>query len=147
MKKTLILIVLIITLIIVAIGWLSWKGFKTKEEANVITYKTEYNKGENLKIKIDNNSKEQICFSSCYPYYLERNNGGFKSYQYDNCPKDDIVETCLNPDEIKAFELILDKMEINGGLHRVAIPACVGCAINEHFRKDKWFYSNEFNIK
>ena len=42
---------------------------------------------------------------------------------------------------------ILDKMEIEGSTHRVAVPACIGCALKENFRKDKFFYSNKFIIR
>lgn len=148
MKKSLILIVLIVLLIILLVGWLSWRGYQLKKEGTTITtYKKEYSIEENPKIKIENNLPKNICFSSCYPYYLERNNGGFKSYRYGSCPEADITEICINPGKIKAFELILDKMRLEKGLHRVAIPACIGCTLLENFRKDKWFYSNEFIVK
>lgn len=150
MKKVLILIILIVILIVLIVGWLVLRGYQhqtKKEEARVITYKTEYPEGENPKIKIENNTDKKFCFSSCYPYYLEKNNGEFKSYNYSDCPEADTVENCIEPGQIKAFELILDKMEIDQGPHRVAIPACINCALQENFRKDTWFYSNEFIIK
>lgn len=148
MRKVLILIILIIILILVIVGGLVWKGYKIKKgEATIATYKTEYLEGENPKMKIENNSREKICFSSCYPYYLENNNGGFKSYKYGSCPKDDIVENCIEPGQAKVFELLLDKIKIEKGTHRIAVPACIGCIFQEEFRKDKFFYSNEFIIK
>ena len=98
-------------------------------------------------MKIENNSREKICFSSCYPYYLENGNGQFKSYGYGNCPKDDVVETCVESGQIKSFELVLGKMEIKKGIHRIAVPACLGCVLQDNFRQDKFFYSNEFIIK
>lgn len=149
MKRVLIIIILTIVLIILVIAGLAWKGHQfRKEEASVATYKIEYQEGENPKIKIENKSAERICFSSCYPYYLEENNGnGFASYDYSSCPESDVVEKCIEPGEIKAFELLLDRMEIKKGPHRVAVPACIGCALQQNFRQDKFLYSNEFIIK
>lgn len=148
MRKILTLIILIVTLLILVVGLLAWKGYKLKKEgATITTYKMEYLQGENPKVKIENNSKERICSSSCYPYYLENNNGGFKSYKYGSCPKDNVVETCIEPGQIKAFELLLDKTKTEKGIHRIAVPACIGCAIQDNFRQDKFFYSNEFTIK
>lgn len=148
MRKVLILIILIVILIVLIIGGLTWKGYKIKkEETTITTYKTEYLEGENPRVKIENNLREKICFSSCYPYYLESNNGGFKSYKYGNCSRDNVVETCIEPGQIKTFELILDKTKTEKGIHRIAVPACIGCALQDNFREDKFFYSNEFIIK
>lgn len=148
MKKLLIPIILIVILIIVIIGVLAWTGYKiNKEEAIVTTSKAEYLEGENPKVKIENNSKKRICFSSCHPYYLESNDGGFKSYGYGNCPKDDIIETCVESSQVKTFELVLDKAKTKKGVHRIAVPACLGCALQDSFRQDKFFYSNEFIFK
>ena len=149
MKKVIILLILVIAIIILAIGGLVWQGEKVKQErvTTVLSYKTEYTKGENPKVKITNNSNEKVCFSSCYPYYLEKDNSGsFVSYQYGDCGSGDIATTCLEAGGVKAFELQLDKMPIEEGPHRIAIPACVGCALQQEFRKDKWLYSNEFII-
>ena len=145
MRKVLIVIILIAISVILIVGLLAWRGYKIKkEEATITTYKTEYLKGENPKVKITNNLRERICFSSCYPYYLESNNGGFKAYKYGSCPKDNVVETCIKSGQIKAFELILDKVETKKGIYRIAVPACIGCALQENFREDMFFYSNEF---
>jgi hypothetical protein len=147
MKKVSILIILVVILLVLIIGWLALRGYQIKK-ATVTTYKTEYSEGENPRIKIENHTGERICFSSCYPYYLEKNNGkGFASYKYDDCQETDIVQTCIEPAQIKAFELLLEDMRLDKGAHRVAVPACVGCVFQEKFRKDEWFYSNEFIIK
>jgi len=153
MKKNLIPIILVIIIAILVIGWLGWKWYKSPRGQNeqvglsISTYQKEYNTNENPKIKIENKATEPICFSSCYPYYLEKKDGLIKSYTYGSCPHEDVVENCVNPDQVKAFELILDHMGAEKGLHRIAIPACVGCALNQNFRQDKFFYSNEFVIK
>ena len=143
-KKTLIGILVVV--IILAGGWWAWKNYQVR--IIIITNKTDYTLGENPKIKIENNAIKNICFSSCYPYYLEKNNGnGFKSYHYGSCPSVDKTETCVTPGQVKAFELLLDKMSIEKGFHRIAIPACIHCQLHEDFREDQRFYSNEFIIK
>ncbi len=150
MNKLLILIVAIILLVILLFSFLAWKGYQiSKERAlSVSTDQKEYQVEENPKVKIKNNSKETVCFSSCYPYYLERNNGSLKSYSYGSCPDPDVAETCIDPRELKTFEILLvDRMKLEKGIHRIAIPACIGCTLQENFRKDKFFYSNEFLIK
>lgn len=151
MKKVLNIIILLVILIILIIAGLTWQGYiLNKEGASVVTSKTEYNQEENPKVTITNNSKEKICFSSCYPYHLERNSGGnegFKSYQYGSCSKKDVADICIEPNEVKAFELILDGLITEKGLHRIAVPACISCALQENFKKDEWLYSNEFVIK
>lgn len=149
MKKTLTLVILIILIIVIAVSWLTWKGYQTskEKEISILTYQKDYPEGENPKIKIKNNSTKTVCFSSCYPYYLESKNGDLKSYRYGSCPYSDVAEICMEAGEVKAFELLWDKMSVNKGLHRIAIPTCLGCTLQENFRKDKFFYSNEFIVK
>jgi len=148
MKKVLILIILTAILIIALTGWLIWKEYQARKAGtSVSTYLEEYQIGENPKIKIENSLSNPICFSSCYPYRLEKNDGGFKSYDYSPCSKEDVAEICLEPGKQKAFELVLDKLKLDTGIYRVALPACVGCTFQEKFREDKRFYSNTFLIK
>ena len=149
MNKILILIISVILLIILIFAFLAWKGYQiSKEKAlSISTSQNEYQAGENPKIEIKNNLKETVCFSSCYPYYLEGNNGALKPYGYGNCSDPDVAETCIGSGELKTFEIILDRMRVEKGKHRIAIPACIGCTLQENFRKDKSFYSNEFVIK
>jgi len=149
MRKIAILIILIIIILILIIGWLAWKGYQISEKKSllVLTDQKEYPVGENPKIKIKNNLDKTVCFSSCYPYYLEKKDGSLKSYPYGSCPKADIAEICMRPKETKAFELMLNEMKLEKGIHRIAIPACISCALQSSFKKDKFFYSNEFIIK
>lgn len=150
MKKFLIFIIAVVLIIILVFVWLFWKGYRNSRkggELSISTYQAEYSSSDNPKIKIENKSGEPICFSSCYPYYLEKKDGTLQSYQYGDCPRTDVIENCINPEQVKAFELMLDQMEIEKGFHRVAVPACVGCAFQSNFRQDKFFYSNEFIIK
>ena len=150
MKKIVVFLVLIILIAITLLLFLSFKGYQILKQKglSIATFQEEYKKGENPKIKIKNNSNERICFSSCYPYYLEKNNGSpLESYQYSVCPHPDIAEICMGSGETKAFEILLDKMKVQEGYHRIAVPACISCVLQGNFRQDKFFYSNKFMIK
>ena len=113
---------------------------------NIITDKNEYKLGDILKVKIENNSRKSICFSSCYPYIFERKNGEWEGYHYVDCPDEDLTENCVDPKRTKAFEITILSLLTEKESHRLAIPACVGCNFKEVFREDKKLYSNEFVI-
>jgi len=115
------------------------------KEVNIITEKTEYQTGDALKINIENNLKETVCFSSCFPYYWEKKNGGWKGYDYTSCPDGNLIEKCIASKEVKAFELGIPSIGV--GVYRLAIPACVGCNLKETFKENQWLYSNEFIIR
>lgn len=134
----------VILIVIVLLGVYSYQISKTAE-VSVKTDKTEYQTGGALKVKIENNLRDNICFSSCYPYYFEKKDGEWKSYQYEDCPDGDLTETCISPKQVKAYEIIIPDLKI--GFHRLALPACLGCGIQEKFHEDKWLYSNDFVIK
>ncbi|MBZ9577900.1 hypothetical protein KJA13_02580 [Patescibacteria group bacterium] len=131
-------IVILVAIILVAVLT------KVPGEVNVITEKTEYKIGDVIKVKIENNLKKNVCFSSCYPYYLEKKEEEWKSYDYMGCPNSDLVKDCIDSRQVKAFELIVPPIE--EGLHRLAISVCIGCNLDEVFREDQKFYSNEFII-
>lgn len=134
----------IIIVVIVLLGVYSYQISKTAE-VNVKTEKTEYRAGEALRVKIENNLRDNICFSSCYPYYFEKKDGEWLSYQYEDCPNGDLVEICIEPKQVKAYEIITPALKT--GFHRLALPACLDCAIQEKFHEDKWLYSNDFVIQ
>lgn len=135
---------IVIVVVIIIIGSYFSQNIKPKE-IKVITEKKEYQLGEALKIKIENNLKKVICFSSCYPYYFEKKDGGWISYHYESCPNSDLVDSCINPKQVKAYEIVTPALKT--GLHRLALPACLGCSAQEKFHGDKWLYSNEFILK
>lgn len=139
---TTVVIVLIVVLLIAALGF--WKAY-SQRKVEIDTDKGEYIEGSALKVNIKNNLREKICFSSCYPYYLEKKNNGVDGYDYSGCLTANLVEKCIEPAEIKGFKIILPD-EIKG-INRLAIPVCVGCALQEQFREDQRFYSNDFIIK
>ncbi|MBZ9571895.1 hypothetical protein KJA15_00950 [Patescibacteria group bacterium] len=139
---------IIIGLLVIAIsisGFLIWLTYQVSGNVLVTTDKTEYEKGEVLKVKIQNNFRKNVCFSSCYPYLLERKNEKWESYKYAECYDLDSNGKCISPGQIKAFELTLP--QVPGGLHRLAIPVCIGCKGEDTFKESKRFYSNEFIIK
>lgn len=145
MKKKEFLIIGVGIVALVAIILIAFLIF-SNNNIKVITDKSEYEAGQALKVKIENNSRKNVCFSSCYPYFLEKKKEEkWEEYLYSKCLTDNLVEICVNPKEVKAFELTLFSMD--GGFHRLAIPACVGCNVSEIFQEDKRFYSNEFIVK
>ena len=115
------------------------------EEVNIITDAKEYGIGDVLKVKIENNLRENICFSSCYPYNIEKKNGEWSSYLYENCPDGNLNKNCIDSRQVKAFEFVIPL--IDAGSHRLGISACIGCSANEIFEEGRKFYSNNFLIK
>jgi len=142
-KDFLIIIAGIIILIIIVI--LSFLVPREAGSISVITDNDIYSAGDNLKIKIENNSGNKICFSSCYPYYFEKKEGAWNNYRYSECSKEDKIEKCVEPENIKAFELEISL--VKKGVHRIALPACIGCNLNELFDENGRFYSNEFLVR
>jgi hypothetical protein len=145
--KILISLAIGLVLLVAITLFLSWQWYfgTGPLKLTVSTDKTEYDPGSVLKVVIQNNSRKNICFSSCYPYYLEKKDVNFQSYPYPDCPKPNLSEPCVKPRQSKFFEIDLPLLE--AGLHRLAIPVCVDCKIKEDFREDTRFYSNEFTIK
>lgn len=153
MEKRAIIIALIVVIALTAlVAYMIFSGPRQSpssgaislSEVGVSTQNSEYEKGGAVRVNITNQLSESVCFSSCYPYYLEKRNGGWEKYGYADCPEKNIVEKCVSPQGVKGFELTLPSVE---GMHRIAVPACVGCGLQELFRQDGWAYSNEFMVK
>ncbi len=151
-RKFLINVVLIVAVLFIIIR--SWKIYQDIEQIIpetggiiIATDKKEYRSGELLRLTIKNNFAKNVCFSSCYPYFLEKKDEkkGWKSYKYQNCPESDVAEKCMEKEQIKAFMTTLPK--IKKGIHRIRIPCCIGCKIQQDFKESKRFYSNEFKIE
>lgn len=141
------LIILIILVILIG-GGLTWQEGNYSKETSLVsikTDKTDYEEQGTLKLAIKNNSWKNICFSSCYPYVLEKKNNGWLSYPYQSCSKPDVNQICLSAFQSKFFEIILPFLD--KGTHRLAVPACLNCDNKDGFREDNKFYSNEFSIK
>jgi len=148
-KNTVIYVVLIIS--IAFIFWLFLKNLNkyirySFTSVFIFTEKSKYLSGENLKLKIENNSGETICFSTCYPYFLEKKDKNWEDYPYVECDFTNTHDGCIEDKKIKAFELTLPK-EIEKGVHRIAIPVCKDYKPGEAFKEESIFYSNEFLIK
>ena len=139
MKKVLLIIILITILLI--LGWVWYNN-----QVIVKTDRTEYQKQEPLRVVIRNNSEDSLCFSSCYPYYLEKKDEGWRSYEYGICQEADVVETCIDSKDSKTFGIPLNAYSIKSGIYRIAIPACINCEIGKIFQEDKKFHSNRFDI-
>lgn len=106
----------------------------------------EYKFQDPLKIKITNNLATALCFSSCYPYYIEKNEDDlWKGYNYAPCQNLNLVKQCCDTGKAKAFSTQLPKLE--AGIYRLAIPVCENCNAGQAFKDDKYLYSNSFTIK
>lgn len=134
---------MVLAIIIVKIDKSSIKN----ESVDIKTNKSIYFKNEILNITIKNNLNKSICFSSCYPYYLEKKDKGqkWKLYPYGKCPRKDIIQTIIYPSKSKTFEI--RSFRINNGLHRIVVPIDIGCKKGDKFREVKRYYSNEFTIR
>lgn len=74
--------VLLLIFIVFGVVFILQRANQGTKGITILTDKAEYNKDDILKIKIRNNLDKTICFSSCFPYYIEEKNGerGWKSY-------------------------------------------------------------------
>ncbi len=110
------------------------------------TDKKEYLAEETLKVNIRNYFfNKDLCFSSCYPYFIEKGNGTWKAYEYQNCESSDKVEKCVRPGELLGFAIPLPK--IKNGNHRISIPVYKDGEVGQDFEESFRFYSNIFEVK
>lgn len=143
-KKIIIGVFLVLILVLVLVFLLKTPLLKTPQEVIITTDQTEYASGEAPVMTIKNNLTSNICLSSCYPYYLEKNNGEWKNYLYEKCEEPDLVEICIESNQVKGLELIVPALQ--AGLHKIVVPSCLNCQIGQPFKEDQRFYSNEFTI-
>jgi len=110
-----------------------------------VTDRVEYKIGDALEITIQNSLDKPICFSSCYPYLVEKRDkkGNWISYSYSACDDQDLPSNCMAAGAKKIFRLALDEAE--NGLNRLKIPVCVDCG-NQPFQADFTYYSNNFRV-
>lgn len=146
-RREKILIGILVMVLVLAEGLLIWNNYlrvDTIKAIDVVTSKKGYQKDEMAKIKIENHLKENICFSSCSPYYLETKKDQWTSYSYDDCQEAKLAEKCIEKGGVKAFEFTLSYA--NEGLHRVVIPVCRDCVPQEEFKERVRAYSEEFVV-
>ncbi|MFA7151864.1 MAG: hypothetical protein WC113_03095 [Candidatus Paceibacterota bacterium] len=134
--------------LIIAIGLAAW--FFWGDRLVVVTQQSEYAKTEdNLRLNIKSYALQDVCFSSCYPYYIQKKDGTWENYPFAKCNRQEVATEC-----VKAFNLVGRGIDLTNwdnlllaDFHRLALPACIGCKEGDPFRTDKVFYSNEFLIK
>ncbi len=119
----------------------------SKATIAAFTEKNVYSSAEELKVQVKNDESQRICFSSCYPYVVQSRDGSWDTYPYPQCESNNVADTCVEPGETKAFAISLGEMFLEPKTNRLAVPACIGCALGEQFRVDKIIYTNEFEIK
>ena len=100
---------------------------------------------ETLKINIENGLDQKMCFSSCIPYYIEKQKTEWTKYSSE-CTREDKIELCIDSKEVKAFELALPDV-LETGNHRISIPVCKECEIGSQFQESNQFSSNQFIIQ
>lgn len=145
MKNKKLLLIIIITAIIVLFAssfiYFELLGVTTK----IALDKAEYRANEDGKVKITNGFSGKICFSSCYPFYFEKeNDGAWQRREYIACEKDDLAEKCIDNNKIKAFMFAFPDLE--AGNYRLAIPICSNCNENDKFSGSEWIHSDSFAI-
>lgn len=132
----------------VAIVVVLWLMFSPKPaKVMVATDRNDYRTGDSLEVSFKNELDKQVCFSACYPYYVEKKDGVgiWTPYSYDGCQESDAASGCIAAKSGKKFVLTLD--EIKPGLNRLKIPVCIGCSDGQAFKSDSVIYSNNFEIK
>jgi hypothetical protein len=137
---------ILIGVLIVAVTGFFW-FWKTARTVEGVTDRNNYNLGDALAISIKNNLGQTVCFSSCYPYLLEKQNvgGGWDQYLYESCSQKDIAADCISADGVKKFRLSL--AEADAGMNRLKLQVCVNCAPGREFKANSALYSNVFEVK
>ena len=114
--------------------------------AKAVTDKTEYWAGATAEVTINNDTGKPVCFSSCYPYFLEIQVGDkWQKYSYGACDEGQIAVSCMKAGELKKFQLTL--AEAVSGVHRLNIQICSGCAAGQKFKADSTVISNTFTVQ
>jgi len=141
-NKGIIIIILVLLILVLIFAFL----LKTSQSQEVIitTDKTEYGLNEVLTITVKNNLTDSICLSPCSLGLLEKKNGQWEIYDYEECKKPDECLERIEPKQAKSFEF--DIYATEPGLHRMVLPSCINCQLGDDFREDERFYSNEFTI-
>ena len=143
--------IIILPVVIIILAIILWVGLDIyySNQVSVLVDKAEYLKTDALTVTLENNTKKDVCVSSCKPYAIEKKNGSWVDYQvFSGCPSQTTNETCLKAGESKRFKIDLSMFAaITSGSHRLKIPLCVGCEIGQPFPEKSSFYSNTFIIK
>ncbi|PIR02182.1 MAG: hypothetical protein COS24_02490 [Candidatus Nealsonbacteria bacterium CG02_land_8_20_14_3_00_34_20] len=141
-KGILYMVIGVLILAFALIGWWWNQG-----QVRIITDRSEYSKNGILRINVKNKLPESVCFSSRYPYYLQKKEGVWKNYQYGEAQEEDIAAFCIKGGDLKGFGIYLFSYDIKSAVHRLVLPACIGCKEGDSFNPEKTFYSNQFRIQ
>jgi len=143
-----VLILLGLILLAGAVFWGIWNYYYRllPQYVLIITKEPVYHSNKELKLAIKNILPNNICFSSCYPYYIEAKLGKWVTYDYyEYCPHPDLIESCIKPDYAKFYLITLP--DLDPGLHRIRVPVTISGKAGQEFREDRVYYSNDFIIK
>lgn len=135
-----------VTLVLIGVVAFSWGRKSSQPPLSVELNKQMYNQGEEVRITIRNNSFKQACFSSCYPYYLQRKEGEWENYNYPSCPEQDVNIPCISASETKKFKFNLFQ-GLHDGLHRLAIPINERGEKGKQFEEDRKVHTDPFEVK
>jgi len=142
------LVVIILILIAGSIFWSIWDHYyhAMPQQVLIITEKPFYTSNTELSLAVKDILPNRICFSSCYPYFFERQDKEWVAYDYNNkCDHPDMIESCLEPDYAKFFSILLPSLD--PGVHRILIPVAINREVGDFFHKDELYYSNDFIVK
>jgi len=133
--------------IVLTLAVLTFILITSREEEVVIRLdREEYSRGEKARVSVRNwfwNS--EICFSSCYPYFLQRENGSWREYGYEDCNFEDKIVKCVKPFQKKIFQTTIPCT--SDGTYRISVPICKDCNLGTVFNEETRFYSDKFKIK
>lgn len=144
----LIIKILIAILAIAILAAILFLAFPQRGEAvRAFVDRGNYQVGEKLEVAVENDFGREICFSSCYPYLMEKQqeNGNWEEYDYPDCSGANRAVDCVPASGRKKFRVALD--DVAAGIHRLKINACVGCAAAGAFTTEQTIYSDIFEIR
>ena len=144
MNKNKILAALVL-LLIGAIAFL-WGRRATRSDVSVELSKDIYKRGEEMQLTVGNNSFKKICFSTCFPYYLQYKEENWNTYNYPSCSEKNLNMPCVSPGESKTFSFSLNK-KLREKIHRLAIPINRGGEKGSKFEEDQKVHSEIFDVK
>lgn len=117
-----------------------------KGEISVELNRDNYRVGDKMRVTIENNFfNKEVCLSSCYPYFLQKRDGGWEEFSYEKCSYRDKVIKCITPGAERVFETRVPK--VFDGFYRLSVPVCEGCNLGTVFREDARFYSDLFKVR
>lgn len=139
-------ILAILALLLIGVIAFLWGRRTNYVGVNVELSKQMYQQGEKAEVTIKNNSFKKVCFSTCFPYYLQFKDEGWNDYEYPSCKKENLNVPCIGSSKEKTFRFTLNK-ELESKVHRIAVPINKGGESGNKFEEDQKVYSEAFEIK